>query len=536
MRLHSLLTTVALFGLLAVAAHAQTPPSSYPDASASAPDRELAARGRYVAIAADCLGCHTMPGGGTPFAGGRYMETPFGQIASLNITPDKETGIGTWSDDDFYRALHEGIRKDGSYIYPVMPFPHYTQMTRDDVKAVRAYLFSLPPAHSPEKPTKLPFPLNIRTSLLGWRILYFKEGAFKPVEGKTEEYNRGAYLVDALGHCAMCHTARTVLGGPSSANFEGGQLQGWYAPNLTSDVREGLGGWSVDQVVTYLKTGTAPGKGVAVGPMRETIRDSLQYMTDQDLRAIAVYLKDVPAKEQDKTQRDATAREGGAPENVTYLTYCASCHQANGQGIKGAVPNLAGNQAVAAAGPATVYHAILGGLPATNTYTRMPSFAGALSNEEIASVTNYVRTNWGNTGPRDASLDGVAQVRKMTQGYLSGTAPECPLPEISQEAYKAATDPRNGILDILRAIDPATVFEKVDQAVAKLRQVLPNVPNADIINGLYDAECQVLAQRNDVSLPTRRWQLNRLADVVYVQLNPNKEAMNIGAPPPPQTK
>lgn len=508
---------IALAGTLAVslASHA---------IAADAPDAGLIGKGKYLATAADCASCHTQPSGGAAFAGGRYMPTPFGQIPSPNITPDRDTGIGTWSDDDFYRAIHQGIRKDGAYIYPVMPFTSYTKMTRDDAIAIKAYLFSLAPVHSPDLPNKLPFPFNVRASLLGWRQLYFKEGTFQPDGAKSAQINRGAYVVQALEHCDMCHTARTSLGGPSDKAFEGGQVQGWYAPNITSDVREGIGAWSDADIVSYLKTGTAPGKGVAAGPMREAVHTSLQYLTDDDLHAISAYLKDIPAKEQDASARTSTANAGAQAASAAYLTNCASCHQADGKGVSGAVPNLAGNLAVAAAGPQTVYHAILGGLPASNDYALMPSFAGTLTNEDIADITNYVRTSWGNTAPRDATLEGVAKVRRETQGALSGTDPQCPTPEVSVGAWKAAADPKNGIADILKSVDDSNVFAKADAAIGKLREAVPNVANADVVNGLYYAYCPMLAAQPGIPLPRKRWELNRLAQVVYVQLNPHKEA------------
>jgi len=485
-------------------------------AYAAQPDASLIKRGEYLATAADCAACHTNPGG-TAFAGERYMQTPFGQIASSNITPDRDTGIGTWSDDDFYRALHNGIRKDGAYIYPVMPFTAFTKMTRDDVLAVKAYLFSLPPAHSPAKPNKLPFPLNQREALVGWRALYFKPSEFKPEQGKPAGYNRGAYLVEALAHCGMCHTARTVLGGPSAAAFQGGEVQGWYAPNLTADVREGLGKWSEADIVTYLKTGTAPGKGVAAGPMRETVHDSLSKLTDSDLQAIAVYLKTIPAAESDKQARNSSAREGQEAESVVYLNYCASCHQQHGQGLAGAVPNLAKNEAVTAAGPQNVYRAVLGGLPATHGLARMPSFAGALTNQQIADVTNYVRTAWGNNAPANATLEGVASERKNAKAYMSGVKPECPTPTIVTAAYKAATAGDSGLSGLLQSITAENIFATADAAIAKLHAEVPNADKDDILNALYDARCKVLDADTKIPLEQKRWELTRWADVVYVR-------------------
>jgi mono/diheme cytochrome c family protein len=243
-------------------------------ARADAPS-DLIAKGKYLATMGDCQACHTASGG-TPFAGGLEMDTPFGKISTPNITPDKATGIGDYTDQQFIRVFHAGIRRDGAYLYPVMPFPWYAKVTDDDVLAIKAYLFSLPPVTAPRKPLQISFPFNIRTGLGVWDAAFLHEGVFKPDPSKSDEVNRGAYIVEGLEHCGECHDSRNMLGAGAVAKpLQGGEIDHWFAPNITSDVRTGIGRYSDDQLVSFLKTGTAPGVGTVVGPMAQTVHDSL---------------------------------------------------------------------------------------------------------------------------------------------------------------------------------------------------------------------------------------------------------------------
>ena len=249
-------------------------------------------RGRYLTLAGDCASCHTVPGG-QPFAGGRSIETPFGVVVGANITPDRETGIGAWTADQFYGAMHTGRFPDGGLIYPVMPFGSYTKVTRADSDAIFAYLRSVPPVHRPDRPTDLRFPYNNRQLILGWRTLFFNEGEYQPDPTKSAEWNRGAYLVEGLGHCAMCHSPINALGGSSeSSAFEGGliPMQNWYAPSLTSNKEAGLGEWSIEEIVDLLRNGVSQ-RGAVYGPMAEVTFNSMQYLNDADVRAMALYLK-----------------------------------------------------------------------------------------------------------------------------------------------------------------------------------------------------------------------------------------------------
>ncbi|MGH8618189.1 MAG: cytochrome c [Burkholderiales bacterium] len=371
-----------------------------------------AQRGEYLARAGDCVSCHTAPGG-QPFAGGLRLDTPFGYMLSPNITPDRATGIGNWSSNDFYRALHHGVNKRGQDMYPTMPFDFYTRVTRADIDAIYAYLRTVKPVRNSVEVNHLDFPFSIRMSMLGWRELYFREGTFKPDPSRSAAWNRGAYLVEGLGHCSDCHSPRNLLGGiEKSKDFTGAVIDGWFALNLTSDITTGLGAWSVDDIATYLKTGAYPGKTTTLGPMAEVVKNSLSYLTDADLKAMAEYLKSIPADSPLRTGRKTfdASRQAGAQ---LYLDHCAGCHQAQGRGVPNVFPPLAGNGVVLAPDPANIFKVVLGGIPAQGKFSPMPSFAGVLTDEQITAIANYVRTSWGNKAPANANPDGVARLRRQ---------------------------------------------------------------------------------------------------------------------------
>ena len=297
-------------------------------------------RGRYLAVAGDCASCHTVPRFGRPFAGGRAIETPFGNIVAPNITPDRETGIGAWSDDEFDAAVRRGVRRGGSLLYPAMPYNAYTKMSRDDVVAIRAYLNTVSPARNAVTANTLPFPFNIRAAMHVWNALYFKEGPFQPDPGKSAEWNRGAYLVDGLAHCGACHTPKTLLGGDKTSEYlQGSYLQGWSAPDITNDKARGIGSWSVEDAVAYLKSGhnriTA-----ATGPMAEAVSLSTSHMKDADLAAIVAYLKSIPGADHAATPLPAEGpvMQAGA---AIYRDQCSACHALNGRGIPQLFPSIA---------------------------------------------------------------------------------------------------------------------------------------------------------------------------------------------------
>jgi mono/diheme cytochrome c family protein len=377
---------------------------------------EEIARGRYLAIAGDCAGCHNAPGG-APYAGGLPIETPFGTLVSPNITPDRETGIGAWTDDEFVNAMRDGTRRGGEHLYPAMPYTYYTKAAREDVLAIRAYLQTLEPVRNEVKANQLPFPFNVRASMVGWNELYLKRGTFTPVAGKSDEWNRGAYLVEGLGHCGLCHTAKNAMGGDETARaLQGGALQGWYAPDLTGDPRTGLGNWSVDDVIAYLKTGHN-NVSAATGPMSDVIVHSTSQMTDADLRAIAVYLKDQPAPSGESPKpvsgEDRLMRAGEA----IYLDNCAACHTSAGTGIPQLFPALKGSPSVQSTDSASLIRVVLRGAQSVATdpaptAPSMPALGWKLSDAEVAAVVTYIRNSWGNAAS-PVLASGVASTRQQ---------------------------------------------------------------------------------------------------------------------------
>jgi mono/diheme cytochrome c family protein len=368
----------------------------------------IVARGEYLARAGDCIACHTAPEGRT-FAGGRPMPTPFGTLYSSNITSDRETGIGKWTAEDFYITMHRGRFPDGGLIYPAMPFASYTKVTRVDSDAIFAYLKSLPPVSQKNREHDLRFPYNNRQLILGWRTLYFSEGEYKPDPNKSAEWNRGAYLVEGLGHCGMCHSPINALGGTSQSDaFKGGliPMQNWYAPSLTSNREAGLGDWSIKDITDLLKTGVSA-RGVVYGPMAEVVHNSLQYLTDEDTKAMAIYLKSI-AEPASRPPANSTlpSTEGSLLISLGKTVYdarCANCHGAQGEGKPPHWPPLANNQSIEMESAVNAIRMVLNGgyPPGTEGNPRpygMPPFAGLLSDNEVAAVVSYIRTAWGNRG------------------------------------------------------------------------------------------------------------------------------------------
>ena len=380
----------------------QMPPAQLEAEAAKLRAPALIARGEYLADVGDCAACHTERGG-QRYAGGRVLATPFGDVPAPNITPDPETGIGRWSFEDFWRALHEGKGRRGEPLYPVFSYTSFTKVTRDDALAIFAWLKSLPPVHQPDRAPRLAFPYSVRSSLLAWRALYFKPGVYRPDPARSPEWNRGAYLVQGLGHCNECHTTRNAWGGmEQDRHLAGGTIpvQDWYAPDLGTQPGGGLAGWSSQDIVDLLKTGQSA-RGVAFGPMADVVRNSSQHMSDVDLQAVAVYLQALPARAPAPAPATYTQAASHAQGGELYARQCAACHGKQGEGVPGVYPPLDGNSSVTApTATNAVRSVLLGGFaPATVGNPRpysMPPFAQQLSDDEVAAVVNYIRQSWSN--------------------------------------------------------------------------------------------------------------------------------------------
>lgn len=361
-------------------------------------------RGRYLAVLGDCAGCHSKPGG-QPFAGGLALQTPFGRLVAPNITPDRETGIGNWTNGEFIAALHDGRGHNGTRLYPAMPYPAYTKMTDDDVLALRAYLSTLAPVNNRVISNQLPFPLNIRLVMAFWNWLNFTPGRYRPDPGKSAEWNRGAYLVEGAAHCGTCHTPKTFLGGDrADAALSGATLQGWFAPDITNDAHKGIGSWSKDDLVQYLKTGSNNWT-LASGPMADAVSHSTSKMSDEDIAAIATYVKDgrtggASSKPVAVSATDTAMRAGAA----IYKDSCAACHRDSGQGEASLFPRLAGSALVQSDDPTTLARVVLQGSRAVSTPSKptapaMPAFGWRLNDAQVAAVLTYIRNSWGNAAP-----------------------------------------------------------------------------------------------------------------------------------------
>jgi mono/diheme cytochrome c family protein len=527
-RLLAALAAAAFCGLAAPGdAAAQAPPAAAP-APAPAPTTTPAAaapaqpsaveRGAYLALAADCMPCHTAPGG-RPFAGGRALNTPFGTLVSPNITPDVATGIGGWTDDQFWRALHDGIGKKGEDLYPVMPFTSYTLMTREDALAIKAWLDTQPAVHAPRQPNGLAFPFNIRATLGFWRELYFRPRTFQPDPAKTAEWNRGAYLVTALAHCGECHTPRNLLGAmESSRALTGAVVDGWFAPNLRPDLRQGKDGWTVDQMTAWLRTGASATKGTVFGPMQEVVHDSLSKLTEADVRAIAVYLTQSPPQR----QQHASAAPAADPHaGALYLQNCGGCHQPGGRGIPSAIPPLADNPAVQAAQPNNVIQAVLNGVPGQGTWARMPSFAAALDDAQIASIANYVRTAWGSSGGNAATPELVAQLRRNAAVTAAGTEAARRLcPAISPVGAPDALSPlMPGALSLMQSAESmGDLANRTDVLMQTMRRTHPGISDALLADALIGAYCPAVANDPSLTDDQRRARLQSFTAAVAARM------------------
>src|SRR5262249_34063166 len=371
-------------------------------ARAAEPPPDTVARGKALVEAGDCYSCHTSDPA-KPFAGGVKIETPFGAIYSPNLTPDRHTGIGAWSEQDFYRALRFGTAPDGSPYYPAFPYPYFAKLTRDDILAIRAYLGTLTPYANEELPPELRFPLNFRLVMRVWDYLFFRPGIIDPDQRKGGEWNRGRYLVEALGHCGACHTPKNVFGADRrNRAFSGGLVDGWFAPRLDAAERSGLASWKVEDITEYLQSGRNQ-KSHPGGPMVQGVVNSPWKMSDAAVHAIATYLKSLPpgpSEPQVTPPTEAVMASGKA----IYDHYCIACHEADGSSSPGVYPPLDGNALLQSADPSSTLRVILDGAqtmttPRAPNTGQMPAYARQFSDQQIADVTNFIRNTFGNSAP-----------------------------------------------------------------------------------------------------------------------------------------
>ena len=403
-------------------------------AGASTPDAAAIQRGRYLATAGDCIACHSVPGG-KPMAGGLALATPLGAVVATNITPSKTHGIGNYTLAQFSDALRHGVRADGARLYPAMPYTAYAKVTDADTAALYDYFMHGVAAvdAAPAKTTDLPFPFNIRLSMAFWNLLFLDKAPFEFDPSRSAEWNRGAYLAQGLAHCSTCHTPRNLLMAEQlSKQLGGADLGTWHAPNITSDVNSGIGGWRQQELVDYLRTGRAAQRGQAAGPMAEAIDHSLKHLSEADLNAVAVYLQSVPALRDAADVKPVT--QWGAPADALasirgvalpkdlnrmsgaqlYDAHCASCHQAKGEGsFDGSLPPLFHNSATGRANTSNLVMAMLDGVERQDGGSNhlMPAFRQTLSDEQIVTLGNYVQARYGNPAGK-VTLEQVTTLRR----------------------------------------------------------------------------------------------------------------------------
>lgn len=371
--------------------------------------------GRYLATIGNCAACHTAPGG-QPLAGGRPIATPVGVIASPNITPDRETGIGQWSDAEFVATMQRGVARHGKHLHPAMPYPYFTHVTRDDDLAIRAWLATAPAVRNKVVSNQLAFPFGVRAGMAAWNRLFFTPGPAPSDPAQGADWNRGAYLVNGLGHCGACHTPKSTLGADDSARFlQGARRQGWFAPDITDD-GHGLGQWSAEDVATYLHSGHNR-FATASGPMADEVSLSTSQLSEADLRAVATYLKALPGQGGPDQPLDASAapmREGAA----IYADACAACHTPQGRRAANASPALSDAPSVEAPQAAAMIRAVLEG---ARSGAAMPAFGWVLSDAQVAAVVTYVRNSWGNAAPAVAADEVRGERDNLAESLAQGS-------------------------------------------------------------------------------------------------------------------
>jgi mono/diheme cytochrome c family protein len=374
---------------------------------------EQIARGAELAAVGDCAVCHTADGG-RPYAGGRGVPTPFGTVYATNITPDPETGIGEWSEAAFRRAMRDGIDREGEHLYPVLPYPHFTRASDDDIAAMYAFLMTRAPVQDIAPRNHLRFPLNYRELLAGWNLLYLKPGPWQPDPAHDAAWNRGSYLVEAIGHCGACHTPHNALGAEQGAQaLAGGEAENWYAPPLQS-ASPARQPWTEDALAAYLRTGFDAHHGAAAGPMT-AVTQELAGVPEADIRAMAVYIASLMPKTAPE-QAPAAGGAGTPAVQATFAGACGGCHGADAPMTRGGAPSLALSTLVNAPTPQGVIQMILHGIPAREGQAApyMPAFAAVLTDAQVAELTEYLRHTYGSASPWQVSPETVAAMRRAS--------------------------------------------------------------------------------------------------------------------------
>ncbi|MEO8936374.1 MAG: c-type cytochrome [Burkholderiaceae bacterium] len=454
-------------------------------ATKAAPDDSVK-RGEYLSQVAHCTACHTNDPS-RPFAGNYPIKSPFGTMYGANITPDRETGIGTWTEKDFEGAMRRGVRKDGAYLYPAMPYLEFTKISDADIHALYAYFRTVKPVQEKTKDADMKFPFDVRLGIAGWQAVYFKQGRYVDDESQSPQWNRGAYLVQGLGHCDACHTPTNLAMAPKTGKaLQGNVVDHWFAPDISGDQYSGIAKWSEPELVQYLKTGHNKQNDAAVGPMAQTIDLGLSHLDQSDLQAIASYLKNQHVTEQAtrKPPRPVSVAEKTSGKQI-FSDNCASCHGDDGKGVNGIAPTLVGAASTSGAQPQTAIRAVLQGFAPHDRWGVMPSFAQVFGPGEVSDVVNYVRTAWGNNGGGRVDPSLVTSLARYSDLADSQVESALICPSTATTRLDAAT------IAQIKAFgtDPKTPAA-TQQLVRDYRSRYPKADSTNIVTAISGAYCR----------------------------------------------
>ena len=458
-------------------------------AAASPPPgaQDPVARGEYLSKAAHCAACHTREGG-PAYSGNVALNSPFGVMYAPNITTDAATGIGNWTEKDFEGALRRGVGKDGEYLYPAMPYIEFTKISDEDVHALWAYFRTVKPVAEATRKNEMKFPFNVRLGIAGWQAMYFKQGRYGNDPSQSAQWNRGAYLVQGLGHCEACHTPTNFAMAPKKGEaLQGNVIDHWFAPDISGGQFSGIKDWSVDQVATFLKKGHNDKNQAAVGPMQQTIDLGTSQLSDPDVTAIAVYLKNqstATADSKPTTKHPVTADEKTRGKAI-YVDNCASCHGPDGRGVAGVAPALAGASSVAGKQADTAIRAVLQGFEPHGEWGVMPSFAEVFAPQEVSDVVNYVRTAWGNAGAGSVTSAQVTRLARYSD--LGSAKVESAL--VCPSSRVAALDPAT-LAQVKALAGDAQPQAATDKLVRDYRARHPKVGTTEIVTTISGAYCR----------------------------------------------
>ena len=492
-------------------------------------------RGEYLTTAADCMPCHMAPGA-KPFAGGLSFKTPFGVLYSPNISSSKTDGIGGWTDQQFWHALHDGVTPGSSlvvfprYLYPAMPYTSYSKLSKPDVLAIKAYLDAIPAVNTPNAKNAMNFPFSIRAMQLGWRLMFFRAEPVHYKKSWSAAVKNGAYIAEALGHCSECHSPRNILFAiKSDHTLAGAPILGepWYAPNISSSKSYGVGGWSQQELVSYLHEGGNMQKGSAYGPMKAVVDYSLSQIPKSDVEDLAAYLQTATEARETAPKKVTVPASEIAAGQTLYAQNCAACHQADGKGVAGVFPNLAGNQSVWQGPADNTIGIVLGGMiPWHANGPAMPAFGAILDDHQISQIANYVRTAWGNPGQPDATAAAVYGFRKSAPPHRIAMADADyldPPPIASAAARKLGCplltdpliDPTAADTAILQGADSSDLGARTGRLIAAIHKSQPHLNGAQVKRFLLTTYCPIVA--TDPSISDKKGALKSFMDQSQVQ-------------------